>query len=90
MRDSDEKSTVRHFRTGHRFFCQDGQWWFSTRESEEGPFSSREHAELVASRYVDSIHMMQKFQEGQESKEAEDKDKPELDTGIWERQIDSL
>ena len=66
MREQDEKSNVSHFRTAHRFFCQDGQWWFSTREGEEGPFNSREHAENARDCYVDSIQMMEKIQREQE------------------------
>lgn len=89
MREHDEKSNVSHFRTAHRFFCQDGQWWFSTREGEEGPFNSREHAENARDRYVDSIQMMEKIQREQEDKKAEAAEK-RPDPGIWDRQIDAL
>ena len=89
MREDDEKSNISHFRSAHRFFCQDGQWWFSTREGEEGPFNSREHAEATRDRYVDSIQMMQKIKQDQEDKKAKAaEDRP--DPGVWDRQIDAL
>lgn len=55
MREEDEKTNVRHFRMAHRYFCENGQWWFSTREGEEGPYPSREAAEAGMQRYVESI-----------------------------------
>lgn len=85
----DEKSTVRHFRTANRFFCQDGRWWFSTREGEEGPFNSREHAEAGMERYVESIRMMEKIK-AEKSAELEALPKQTGDPTIWDRQIDSL
>ena len=63
MRENDENSKIRHFRTGHRYFCQNGRWWFSTREGEEGPYNSREQAEAALKRYIESIKLMKKYQE---------------------------
>ncbi len=89
MRESDEtESAVRYFRSGHRYFCMDGKWYFSTRESEEGPFSSREAAEAALERYLNSLEMLKKLQ----TPEKVEKD-PDVDRGdptIWDRQIDAI
>jgi uncharacterized protein DUF6316 len=89
MRDSDENPKIRHFRAGHRYFCQDGIWWFSTREGEEGPFKSREEAEAGLARYVESIKFMKKIKAEQAQKQAEVADK-KLDKTLWDRQIDAV
>lgn len=89
MRENDENSSVRHFRTANRFFCQDGQWWFSTREGEEGPFNSREHAEEGMQRYVDSVRVMANLK-AEKSAELEILPKERGDPTIWDRQIDSI
>ncbi len=41
-----------HFRTASRFYQQDGAWFYSTREGDHGPFSSREDAEADARLYA--------------------------------------
>ena len=53
MRSTDAEPTNR-FRTS-RYFCVSGDWYFSTRENKDfGPFSSREHAEVALSRYLET------------------------------------
>ena len=91
MRDSDEKTNVRHFRTANRYFCQDGQWWFSTREGEEGPFPTREQAELARERFVNAITAMQKYKEEHDAlyKNKKEDEKP-VDRSIWNNQFDVL
>ena len=39
-RDSDK----RYFRSSDRLICQNGDWYFLTREGEQGPYPSREAA----------------------------------------------
>ena len=89
MRQNDEKSNIRHFRAADRIFTQDGRWWFSTREGEEGPFASRERAETALQRYVAAIDVMEKFQTEQEQKAASEP-QPRTDPSIWDRQIDAI
>lgn len=88
MRESDENSSVRYFRAANRYFCQDGKWWFCTRESEEGPFNSRGEAEAALERYLNSLEMLQKMQIADKV----DKEPPEDrgDVTIWDRQIDAI
>jgi hypothetical protein len=51
MRHEDD-SGKRYFR-GDRVFNTGDQWWFSTREGkDEGPYHSREEAELNATRFA--------------------------------------
>jgi len=89
MRDSDKDEKVRPFRTRNRYFCQDGQWWFSTREGEEGPFMSREAAEHGMQRYVDSAEMMEKFKSEKSVRQAEaHANRP--DPLVWNKSVDSL
>lgn len=89
MRDTDTDSKVRPFRTRNRYFCQDGQWWFSTREGEEGPFVSREAAEHGMQRYVDSAAEMKKLQQDKVVRQAKAlENRP--DPTIWNQHIDSL
>ena len=89
MRETDENSKIRPFRTGHRYFCQDGKWWFSTREGEEGPYNTREQAEAALARYVEAIKAMRKFQAESAAKYNETP-KKKIDTSLWDRQIDAL
>ncbi len=89
MRETDEESRIRHFRTGHRYFCQNGRWWFSTREGEEGPYNSREQAEAALARYVESIKLMKKYQ-AEQAEKISNKPGRKLDTKLWDRQIDAL
>ncbi len=91
MRESDEKETsVRFFRSGHRYFCMDGKWYFSTRESEEGPFGSREAAEAALERYLNSLEMLKKLQTPDQVAKSEDDKKDRGDPTIWDRQFDAI
>lgn len=54
MRKSDSSETT-HFRSGDRVFCQNGKWFYQTREYDHGPFSTRAEAELDLGRYVDEM-----------------------------------
>jgi len=90
MRDEDEKSNLSHFRTAERFFCQNGGWWFSTREGEEGPFDTREQAKAALERFVGSVQLSEQWQAEKEQRKAAARVENELvDRGVWDRQIDS-
>ena len=47
--DSDERT---FFRTGERIFCMNGEWFFSTRAGQEGPYPNKAIAERELERYV--------------------------------------
>jgi hypothetical protein len=51
MRSSDSRPGT-HFRAGSRFYQENGLWFYSTREGEHGPFSSKEDAEADARLYA--------------------------------------
>ena len=54
MRKSDYESST-YFRSENRVFCQNGRWFYQTREDDHGPFSTREAAELDLQRYVEEM-----------------------------------
>ena len=87
MRDSDTDSKVRPFRAGNRYFCQNGKWWFSTREGEEGPFESREQAERGMARFVDSVSVRLKAEAEQAQRQAVARER-RPDPKIWQQHID--
>ena len=86
MRDTDEKSGVRYFRTASRLFCADGRWWFSTREGEEGPYPNREEAELGLERFIQA-HKIPKHMSTRKVVDPKP-GRPQIDTSIWNRQLD--
>jgi hypothetical protein len=53
MRKNDPSDLKkRFFRSNDRFFQINGQWYFSAREGDIGPFRSREQAKREAEAYV--------------------------------------
>lgn len=59
-RSEDQEDKAR-FRTD-RFFCQDGQWYFTTRENTiKGPYSSREDAQQELMMYLRDLRNMESF-----------------------------
>lgn len=54
MRKSDGQQST-YFRSRDRVFCQNGGWFYQTREDDHGPFPTREAAELDLKRYVDEM-----------------------------------
>jgi hypothetical protein len=54
MRKSDFKDST-YFRSRDRVFCQNGKWFYQTREDDHGPFPTREAAEVDLQRYVDEM-----------------------------------
>jgi hypothetical protein len=49
--DSDPEN-VTHFRAGSRIFRLNGDWYFSSREGEHGPFESERDAAMELDTYV--------------------------------------
>ena len=52
MRKSDEQEERHYFRMGDRFFRVENQWFYTTREGNEGPFNAREEAEAHLRTFV--------------------------------------
>lgn len=66
-REGEEDKT--RFRSD-RFFCEDGQWFFTTREGDvQGPFESRAEAEQELEMYLHDLRQREKF--GQETTRAD-------------------
>ncbi len=85
MRKSDEQEPRKYFRAGTRFFCADSQWYYTTREGDEGPFRTEELAKRHLQTYLDLENMKAE----QRSKIAKIRDeKVTVDPGVWGRQID--
>lgn len=58
-REGEEDKT--RFRSD-RFFCEDGQWFFTTREGGvQGPFESRPEAEQELEMYIHDLRQREKF-----------------------------
>ena len=63
MRRTDPEDTKkRYFRSQERLFSMNGQWYFTTREGEIGPFRTREGALQESSRYVREREDLESFQ----------------------------
>ncbi len=75
MRSKDTGKTT-HFRSGDRVFCQNGDWFYQTREDDHGPFPTREAAEFDLRRYVDEMNF---FDAASNSATSESKQRQDLD-----------
>jgi hypothetical protein len=63
MRNTDSNDTTKsYFRTQDRLFSTNGQWFFTTREGEIGPFKTRETAVKEVRRYVQERRDLDRFQ----------------------------
>ncbi|HEX7034372.1 MAG TPA: DUF6316 family protein [Pseudomonadales bacterium] len=51
-KDDPSHLKKRFFRSNDRFFQINGQWYFSAREGDIGPFRSREQAKREAQAYI--------------------------------------
>lgn len=63
MRKSDATDST-YFRSRDRVFCQNGKWFFQTREDDHGPFPTREAAEVNLQRYVDEMAFFETAHDG--------------------------
>lgn len=87
MRNSDEQSSVRHFRAENRFFRVENQWFYSTREGQEGPFPSKEAAQRHLRSFLDLQQL--KKDAGEKVEKMREEHVP-VDHSIWDRQIDII
>lgn len=62
-RDSDEKERV-YFRANSRVTNLNGQWYFSTRETELGPFASEAQAAAEGARHIAQLVALAKLKDG--------------------------
>jgi hypothetical protein len=87
MRKTDPESSARPFRAGDRFFRIDGQWYYTLREGDEGPFGSRAEAES----HLNTFLQLQTFKDNRKARVEEIKRSERLgDPAIWNRQLDSI
>jgi hypothetical protein len=67
MRRTDPENTnKRYFRTQERVFSMNGQWYFTAREGELGPFRTRETALSEVARYVREREDLDSFQKARQ------------------------
>lgn len=63
MRRTDPQHTSRRFfRTQERVFAMNGQWYFTAREGDVGPFRTRERALEEVTRYARERQDLEQFQ----------------------------
>jgi hypothetical protein len=61
MRKTD-KNPKTYFRS-ERIFSMNGNWYFATREGEQGPFASRNRAEAGLRRHLSELEQLEAFQQ---------------------------
>ncbi len=60
-RTDDEEDNKARFRSD-RFFCEEGNWYFTTRENViRGPYESREDAEKELMLYLRDLQTRERF-----------------------------
>ena len=65
--DTDQDgSTTRSFFRSDRFFIMNGEWFFTTREGEQGPFRTRKEAEHQLGRFLTERSELDHFQRSRE------------------------
>ena len=68
MRRTDSEHTNRrYFRTQERVFSMNGQWYFTAREGDIGPFRTREVALKEVARYAREREDLDSFQNARQS-----------------------
>ena len=68
MRRTDPTDTNKwYFRTQERVFSMNGQWYFTAREGDIGPFRTREVALAEVARYVREREDLDSFQKARQS-----------------------
>ncbi|MGI9325540.1 MAG: DUF6316 family protein [Pseudomonadales bacterium] len=67
MRRNDPKQSDRsYFRSSARTFQMNGSWYFSTREGDQGPCTTKSAAERELGRYVRDLRELRGFQKSRE------------------------
>jgi hypothetical protein len=65
MRRREDNEDKTYFRSD-RLFSMNGQWYFSTREGDCGPFASREVAHAALARFIHEKIELDSFQKSRE------------------------
>lgn len=69
MRRTDPQgSNKRYFRTQERVFSMNGQWYFTAREGDIGPFRTRELALSEVARYARERQDLDSFQKARQQR----------------------
>jgi len=55
MRKTDADPDKRYFRSGSRLFMMNNQWWFASREGDQGPFGSESRAQVALQNYIEEM-----------------------------------
>ena len=63
--DDNPKDNVSYYRS-ERLFVMNGDWYFSTREGDEGPFATRQQAEAALDFFVTGKIELAHFQKSRE------------------------
>lgn len=85
MRKSDGQDKRVFFRADDRFFRIDSDWFYTTREGEQGPFASQKEAK----RHLDQFVALEAMKVNQfEKVEKIRREKVDADPTVWNRQID--
>lgn len=58
MRKGDTEKKA-YFRARKRLYCENGQWFFQTREAIRGPFKSEHDAEIELRLHIDTMEFVQ-------------------------------
>ena len=67
MRKDDADQNKTYFRSSDRFVRLNGDWYFSTREGEHGPYASLEDAKSELCRHIASQSDLKNFQRDREA-----------------------
>lgn len=86
-RENDNDGNTSYFRMGDRLVTVNGRWYVTTREGEEGPFQSCEHAQAALERLLSNWRMAAEMREKRAARAAAKAQHKSLDYGIWDRQI---
>ena len=54
MRSSGSAARI-YFRSEDRIICQGNEWYFQSREGDQGPYADREEAELALQYYIEAV-----------------------------------
>ena len=70
MTRRDDKEDKTYFRSD-RLFCSNGQWFFVTREGEQGPYPKRDQAEAALERFIGEKVDLRHFQDTRDTETIE-------------------
>ncbi len=87
MRKDDEKQKV-HFRSRSRIFCMNGQWFFTSREGDKGPYLSEGTAHRELDRYAHEMSHLENLKKSLSPEESTE-DFTLLDPKIWNDRPDA-